>query len=60
MHGHSWHPNPFLLISPTALPDGTGVFTERECGGGLLGRFPAVNAMPLMLAHAGKLKKYGA
>jgi len=60
MHGHSWHPNPFLLVSPTALPDGTGVFTERECGGGLLGRFPSVNAMPLMLAHAGKLKKYGA
>jgi len=60
LHGHSWHPNPFLLVSPTALPDGTGVFTERACGGGLLGRFPAVNAMPLMLAHAGKLKKYGA
>ena len=51
---------PFLLVSPTALPDETGVFTERACGGGLLGRFPSVNAMPLMLAHAGKLKKYGA
>ena len=60
LHGHSWHPNPFLLVSPTALPDGTGVFTERACGGGLLGRFPSLRAMPLMLAHAGKLKKYGA
>jgi 2,3-bisphosphoglycerate-independent phosphoglycerate mutase len=60
LHGHSWHPNPFLLVAPTALPDETGVFTERACGGGLLGRFPSVNAMPLMLAHAGKLKKYGA
>jgi len=60
LKGHSWHPNPFLLISPTALPDNIGVFTERDCAQGLLGRFPALYAMPLMLAHAGKLKKYGA
>jgi len=60
LKGHSWHPNPFLLVSPTALPDATGVFTERECAQGLLGRFRALYAMSLMLAHAGKLKKYGA
>ncbi len=60
LKGHSWHPNPFLLVSPTALPDSIGVFTERECAQGQLGRFPALYAMPLMLAHAGKLKKYGA
>jgi len=60
LKGHSWHPNPFLLVSPTALPDNIGVFTERDCAQGLLGRFPALYAMPLMLAHAGKLKKYGA
>jgi 2,3-bisphosphoglycerate-independent phosphoglycerate mutase len=60
MHGHSFHPNPFLLVSPTALPDGVGTFTERECAGGLLGRFRSINAMPLMLGHAGKLKKFGA
>jgi 2,3-bisphosphoglycerate-independent phosphoglycerate mutase len=60
LKGHSWHPNPFLLVSPTALPDNIGVFTERECAQGLLGRFPSLYAMPLMLAHAGKLKKYGA
>ena len=51
--GHSFHPNPFLLLSPTALPDETGVFTERECATGLLGRFPSLRAMPLMLGHAG-------
>ncbi len=60
MHGHSFHPNPFLLVAPTALPDNTGVFTERECAGGLLGRFRSIFAMPLMLGHAGKLKKFGA
>jgi 2,3-bisphosphoglycerate-independent phosphoglycerate mutase len=60
LKGHSWHPNPFLLVSPTALPDNIGVFTERECAQGLLGRFPSLFAMPLMLAHASKLKKYGA
>jgi 2,3-bisphosphoglycerate-independent phosphoglycerate mutase len=60
LKGHSWHPNPFLLVSPTVLPDSTGVFTERECGQGSLGRFRALYAMPLMLAHAGKLKKFGA
>jgi 2,3-bisphosphoglycerate-independent phosphoglycerate mutase len=60
MHGHSFHPNPFLLLAANALPDETGVFTERECARGLLGRFRSINAMPLMLGHAGKLKKYGA
>jgi len=60
LKGHSWHPNPFLLVSPTALPDSVGVFTERECARGSLGRFPSLSAMPLMLAHAGKLKKFGA
>ncbi|MDD8026043.1 MAG: 2,3-bisphosphoglycerate-independent phosphoglycerate mutase [Acidobacteriota bacterium] len=60
MHGHSFHPNPFLLVAANALTDRTGVFTERECAQGLLGRFRSVFAMPLMLGHAGKLKKFGA
>jgi 2,3-bisphosphoglycerate-independent phosphoglycerate mutase len=60
LKGHSFHPNPFLLVSTAALPDATGIFTERECSRGLLGRFPSLVAMPLMLGHAGKLKKFGA
>jgi 2,3-bisphosphoglycerate-independent phosphoglycerate mutase len=60
MRGHSFHPNPFLLVASTAMPDNTGVFTERECAQGSLGRFRSVFAMPLILGHAGKLKKFGA
>ena len=57
---HSWHPNPFLLYASTAMPDAVARFTERTCSQGYLGRFQAIYSMPLMLAHAGKLKKYGA
>ncbi|MFC2169029.1 2,3-bisphosphoglycerate-independent phosphoglycerate mutase [Acidobacteriota bacterium] len=60
MKSHSWHPNPFLLYSSTAQPDKAKQFTEKECSQGYLGRFPSIYAMPIMLAHAGKLKKYGA
>jgi 2,3-bisphosphoglycerate-independent phosphoglycerate mutase len=60
LKGHSWHPNPFLLVSPTAGVDDVAAFTERACAKGYLGRFRSISAMPLMLAHAGKLQKYGA
>jgi 2,3-bisphosphoglycerate-independent phosphoglycerate mutase len=58
--GHSWHPNPFLLVSPTAGVDDVAAFTERACAKGYLGRFRSISAMPLMLAHALKLQKFGA
>jgi 2,3-bisphosphoglycerate-independent phosphoglycerate mutase len=60
LKAHSWHPNPFLLHAASAFPGLTQAFSEKECSRGFLGRFPAVNAMSLMLAHAGKLKKFGA
>jgi len=60
LKSHSWHPNPFLLYSKTAIPDKVTRFSERECSQGYLGRFQAIYAMPLMLAHAQKLKKFGA
>jgi 2,3-bisphosphoglycerate-independent phosphoglycerate mutase len=60
LHGHSWHPNPFVLVSPNAQPDGVKALTEIECSRGMLGRFRSIYAMPLMLAHALKLKKFGA
>jgi 2,3-bisphosphoglycerate-independent phosphoglycerate mutase len=60
LKGHSWHPNPFILLAPTAGTDDAAAFTERACAKGLLGRFRSISAMPLMLAHALKLQKYGA
>ena len=60
MKGHSWHPNPFLLKAEYAFPDCAERFTERNCQRGSLGHFPSLEAMPLMLAHAGRLAKFGA
>ncbi len=60
LKSHSWHPNPFLLCSRTSQSDSVNRFSEVECSQGFLGRFQAIYAMPLMLAHAGKLKKFGA
>jgi 2,3-bisphosphoglycerate-independent phosphoglycerate mutase len=60
MKAHSWHPVPFLLHSPLCRPDDVAEFSERSCSRGALGRFPALDIMPLALAHAQKLTKYGA
>ena len=60
LKGHSWHPNPFVLVSKYLIPDEAPTFNERECRKGGLGQFLAVESMPLMLGHAGKLEKYGA
>jgi 2,3-bisphosphoglycerate-independent phosphoglycerate mutase len=60
LKGHSWHPNPILLLSKYIRPDGIRRFTERHSQKGQLGRFPAVHILPLMLANGLKLKKFGA
>ncbi|HTY08136.1 MAG TPA: 2,3-bisphosphoglycerate-independent phosphoglycerate mutase [Candidatus Edwardsbacteria bacterium] len=60
LKGHSWHPVPLLLSARTAQPGWTEEFTERNCAVGTLGRFPSTDLMPLLLAHAGKLAKFGA
>ena len=60
LKSHSWHPNPFLMHSKYAQTDKVKKFTEKECSHGYLGRFRSLYAMPLMLAHAGKLVKFGA
>lgn len=60
LKGHSWHPNPILLFSKYVRPDGIRRFTERQCQRGQLGRFPAMDVIPLMLANGLKLRKLGA
>jgi len=61
LKNHSWHPVPLLLWAPaTHMPDLAGEFGERACTQGGLGRFPATDLMPLALAHALRLERYGA
>jgi 2,3-bisphosphoglycerate-independent phosphoglycerate mutase len=61
LKSHSWHPVPLLLWAPkTHRTDLEDSFTESKCPRGGLGTFPAVEIMSLALAHAGRLKKFGA
>jgi 2,3-bisphosphoglycerate-independent phosphoglycerate mutase len=57
---HSWHPVPTMMRSATARVDDVNTFGESACLRGSLGRVRAVDLMPLMLAHAGRLAKFGA
>jgi 2,3-bisphosphoglycerate-independent phosphoglycerate mutase len=61
MKSHSFHPVPTLLWAPaTVRPDYVTTFGERPCIQGGLGQFLAKDLMPLALAHAGRLQKFGA
>jgi 2,3-bisphosphoglycerate-independent phosphoglycerate mutase len=58
---HSWHPVPVLLWSKHCRADNTDRFGERACMiGGLGSRIPAKDLMPLALANAMRLRKFGA
>ena len=58
---HSWHPIPVLIHGPhcraNARQDGFG---ETSCITGALGPLRSMDVLPLVLAHAGRLGKYGA
>lgn len=60
LRSHSWHPVPLLIRSRYCRVDGVRGFTEMECMRGGLGRLQSINLMSLILAHAMRLKKYGA
>jgi 2,3-bisphosphoglycerate-independent phosphoglycerate mutase len=60
MKAHGFQPVPLLVTSPVAFLDGAPRFTERTAIGGHLGTFPSRDLMGLLLAHAGRLEKYGA
>ena len=57
---HSWHPVPVLLYSKFGRTGTTARFDEYHCAQGMLGRIPGSLLMGLLLANAGRLKKYGA
>lgn len=60
MKSHSWHPLPTMLHSAVCRRDAETSYGESACTRGGLGTFKAVELMPLALANAGKLLKFGA
>ena len=60
LRSHSWHPVPALLWSPTAMPDQAATFGERACATGHLSTFHATNLVPMAMAVAGRLTRFGA
>lgn len=58
---HSWHPVPVIVWSKSCLPDKVNSFGERACmTGGLGPQFSGVDLMPLAMANALRLEKFGA
>jgi 2,3-bisphosphoglycerate-independent phosphoglycerate mutase len=60
LRSHSWHPVPVLLWSKTCRPDPVTEFGESYCLRGGLGQFQAMYLLPLAMANAGRLGKFGA
>jgi len=60
MGKHSWHSVPVLLRSKYARIDPVESFDEYACLQGSLGERPGCQLMGLALAHAGRLRKFGA
>jgi 2,3-bisphosphoglycerate-independent phosphoglycerate mutase len=60
MAAHSWHPVPVLVHGPRCGRDNTDRFGERWCRAGGLGIRPSTQLLPILMANAGHLGKYGA
>jgi 2,3-bisphosphoglycerate-independent phosphoglycerate mutase len=60
LKAHSWHPVPALMLAPYLRGGQAARFDEVSCRGGELGTIPSKELLPLALAHAGKLEKFGA
>jgi 2,3-bisphosphoglycerate-independent phosphoglycerate mutase len=60
MKSHSWHPVPILIKGPYVYGGFCENFSERQCYKGELGVFPSTQIMPIALANALRLKKFGA
>ncbi len=57
---HGWQPVPVVIHSRYSGADPVTTFTERACAGGTLGILPAQHLMPLVMANALRLTKFGA
>lgn len=57
---HSWHPVPVVIKSIYARKDSVTKFDEISCANGILGLRPMTDLMPIILACANRLEKYGA
>ncbi|MDQ4096459.1 MAG: phosphoglycerate mutase, partial [Actinomycetota bacterium] len=57
---HSWHPVPTVMWGRHVGRDDVTRFGERWCRHGGLGRRPTAELMPIALACAARLAKYGA
>jgi 2,3-bisphosphoglycerate-independent phosphoglycerate mutase len=60
MKSHSWHPVPVLIHSEVCGSDGLDRFYERNCNYGSIGILESRFLIPMLLANAGKLVKFGA
>jgi 2,3-bisphosphoglycerate-independent phosphoglycerate mutase len=60
LKSHSWHPVPLLMYAKYVRADKFTEFGETNCTNGNLGQIPAYHVMPIALANAGRVAKYGA
>lgn len=60
MKSHSWHPVPLMIGSKHCRGGYAAGFSESCCARGDLGIINATEIMPLLLAHSGRLGKFGA
>jgi 2,3-bisphosphoglycerate-independent phosphoglycerate mutase len=60
LHGHSWHPVPVMIYSKYCRSDKVDKFSELEFNTGGLGHIQSTQIMPLAMANALKLTKFGA
>jgi len=60
LKAHSWHPIPVLMKAPHLRGGDGGRFDEVTCRAGQIGTICSKELLPLAMAHAGKLEKFGA
>jgi len=60
LKAHSWHSVPVLMSAPHLRGGDGGHFDEVTCRSGQIGTILAKQLIPLAMAHAEKLEKFGA